>query len=278
MFSLKMGLILKESYPIFISAITGLFAVVIIKRYRHLAFFTIGFFVFSFLAVCPGFYFRGHYFIFLLPSVAVSAGAGLAAIDVLLQKIIPVKLRLVITGVIGLLVIRYTVYNQREYLFVLSPEDVSRKVYGASPFPESLRIAEFIRNNSDQNDTVAVVGSEPQIYFYSRRQSATSYIYMYPLMDENSYAPRMQKEMISQIEKAEPKIIVFVAINTSWLPQPGSPQDIILWFEPYITSSYDMVGMINIPSLGDAVYYWNDRAENRSPESDFWVSVFKRRK
>ena len=36
--------------------------------------FVIGFFVFSFLCVCPGFYFRVHYFIVVLPAVAMLAG------------------------------------------------------------------------------------------------------------------------------------------------------------------------------------------------------------
>ncbi len=189
-FNEQMRLILEESYPIWLLAIAGLFAVTIVKRYRQWAVFTIGLFVFSFLAICPGFYFRGHYFIFLLPVVAILAGAALSAIDGLFQRIMPVLMRVVITGVIGLGVVGYSLYQQRVYLFDNSPDDVCRMVYGANPFPESLRIAEFIRNNSRPDDTVAVIGSEPQIYFYSGRRSATSYIYMYPLMETHTLRRR----------------------------------------------------------------------------------------
>lgn len=276
-FNEQMRFILKESYPIWLLAIAGLFAVTIVKRYRQWAVFTIGLIVFSFLAICPGFYFRGHYFIFLLPVVAILAGAALSAIDGLFQRIMPVILRVFIIGVIGLGVVGYSLYQQQEYLFELSPDDVCRKVYGVNPFPESLRIAEFIRDNSRPDDTVAVIGSEPQIYFYSGRRSATSYIYMYPLMDTNSYARRMQQEMISQIEKARPKFMVFVKVSTSWLPRPGSPQDIFDWFEPYAKNSYDTVGIIDIPLSGNAAYYWNNLAKNQSPASEYWIAVFKRR-
>jgi hypothetical protein len=269
--------IIKESYPVWLLAVIGIVAVITVKRHRQWVVYAIGLFVFSFLAVCPGFYFRGHYFIFLLPALAILAGAGLAAIDVLFQKMFPFILRVVATGMIGLIVIGYTLYDQREYLFNLSPDDVCREVYGANPFPESLRIAEFIRNNSDQNDTVAVFGSEPQIYFYSGRSSATSYIYMYPMMELHSFAGNMQKDVITQIETAKPDFIIFVRVSTSWLARPESNKDIFQWFPQYVADSYDTVGLIDIPSSGTATYYWGRNANDRKPVSPFWVKVYKRR-
>jgi hypothetical protein len=269
--------IVKESYLIWLIAIAGLSGVIILKQYRQRAVFVIGVFIFSFLAVCPGYYFRGHYFIFILPALAILAGAGLCVIDILLQKATPVILRIVITGTIGLIVIGHTLYTQRQSLFELLPEDVCRKAYTANPFPESLRIAEFIRNYSEPNDTLAVIGSEPQIYFYACRRSATSYIYMYPLMEANPRSKRMQQDMISQIEKARPKFMVFVTVVTSWLPQPGSSEFIFDWFETYIKDSYDRVGLIDIPMTGRAVYYWNNQAKSSSPTSECWIAVLKKR-
>jgi hypothetical protein len=273
----EMGFILKESYPIWLFAIAGLFAVTIVKRYRQWAVFTIGLFVFSFLAVCPGFYFRGHYFIFLLPAAAILAGAGFAALDVLFQRIMPVISRVFIIGAIGFGAVGYTLYQQRAYLFNNSPEAVCQMVYRGNPFPESLRIAEFIRNNTGPNDTVAVVGSEPQIYFYSGRRSATSHIYMYPLMESNSFAGSMQQEMIAQIETAKPEFMVFVNVTLSWLARPSSDKTIFKWFESYCPQYYDLAGVVNILPSGQAVYRWNEQTVNYTPASEYWVSVFKRR-
>jgi hypothetical protein len=276
-FNGQMRFILKESYPIWLLAIAGLFAVTIVKRYRQWAVFTIGLFVFSFLAVCPGFYFRGHYFIFLLPAVAIFAGAGLSAIDGLYSRIMPVLLHVVVTGMIGLGVVGYSLYQQRAYLFDNSPEAVCRMVYGPNPFPESLRIAEFIRDNTRPNDTVAVLGSEPQIYFYSGRRSATSYIYMYPLMEPGPFARSMQQEMITQIETAKPAFMVLVRVSISWLVRPNSTQDIFKWFDSYSRSYYDLTGIIEIPVASSTVYYWGNDVKDRTPASQYWLMVFKRR-
>ena len=43
--------------------------------------FCLGFLFFSALAVCPGLYFRHHYFIFVLPAVALLAGTGISALS-----------------------------------------------------------------------------------------------------------------------------------------------------------------------------------------------------
>jgi hypothetical protein len=185
--------------------------------------------------------------------------------------------RVIITGAIGLGVVGYSLYQQRAYLFDNSPDAVCRMVYGANPFPESLRIAEFIRNNSRSDDTVAVIGSEPQIYFYSGRRSATSYIYMYPLMETNSFARDMQQEMIAQIEAANPEFLVFVNVTMSWLVRPSSDKKIFKWFDSYRSQFYDLAGAVNILPSGQTVYRWNEQTANYKPVSEYWVGVFKRR-
>ena len=270
------GDIIEEGFTIWFLSIIGFFAVTVIKRYRRWAVLAAGFFVFSFLAVCPGFYFREHYFIFILPAAAILAGAGLAAIDVLFQRIMPVILRVFIICAIGLGAVGYSLYQQREYLFELSPEDVCRKVYGANPFPESLRIAEFIRANSRPDAIIAVIGSEPQICFYSGRRSATKYIYTYSLMDPQPYAMQMQEEMIAQIETANPEFVIFVNNPMSWLVKPSSVKKILEWCPPYLSTRYDVVGIADTVANRPTIWRWNNQAANYKPVSSS-VVVLKRR-
>jgi hypothetical protein len=72
----------------------------------------------------------------------------------------------------------------RGYLLAGSPARIARAIYGMNPFPESLVIAQWIAQNSQPEDRVLIVGSEPQILFYARRSSATRYMYFYPLTGE----------------------------------------------------------------------------------------------
>jgi len=140
-------------------------------------------------------------------------------------------------------------------------------VNGTNPFLESIKIGEYIRAQSSVSDTIAVLGSEPQIYFYSRRHSATGYIYTYGLMEPQPYAHQMQQEMMREIETAHPKFLVMVVVNKSWLAGRDSDQSILRWADAYCDTNYEEVGLINISDRGTD-YYLSGRPPNVTPTAD----------
>jgi hypothetical protein len=178
-------------------------------------------------------------------------------------------------------------------LLANSPEGMSRAMYGASPFPESVEIARYIEANSGPDTRVAVLGSEPQIYFHSRRRSATGSISTYGLMERvrgprdavtgeltwvpQPYARRMHEEMIREIEGARPEHVVFVQVPTSWLAGPESDQHILEWAQTYVGENYDLVGIADIHEEGTE-YRWGHEAAAHSPRSMEQVTVFRLRK
>jgi len=38
-------------------------------------------------------------------------------------------------------------------------------IYSDNPFAESVKIADYLREHTSRDDTIAVLGSEPEIYF-----------------------------------------------------------------------------------------------------------------
>jgi len=269
--------ILSSASLIWILAAVGLTALWWNNQIRQHRVFITGFLVFSFLAICPGLYFREHYFILLLPPAALLAGIGFTCLvnvfarskSTLISRVAPVLLSVV--------VLLHTIYQQWDFFFTMVPAAVSYKIYYGNPFPESLEIAKFIKDRSSKDDYIAIIGSEPQIYFYSGRRSATGYIYTYPLMENQPYAVRMQKDMIREIEAARPKFLVFVNVNTSWLMQRNSEKMIFNWFKEYRQKYYQTVGIIDIPESGQTVYRWGSNATGYSPRSKSWLSVAQRK-
>lgn len=166
--------------------------------------------------------------------------------------------------------------NQKDYLFKEGPAAISRRLYDYSPFPESVEIAKFIEANSTEADRIAVLGSEPQIYFYSRRRSATGHIYMYGLMEKHDYALSMQKEMIREIESSGPKFIVLVSVDESWLVQPYSNRYILEWLKIYLNKNYRLVGAVDMISPGLTVYKWHDDAGTYVFQSPDRVLIFEK--
>jgi 4-amino-4-deoxy-L-arabinose transferase-like glycosyltransferase len=264
--------VIGANWPVWTLAGVGAVAGVWNERLRAGTLFFLGFLFFSALAVCPGLYFRHHYFILVLPAVALLAGTGISALSGAAPSRVraPKVISLIVTAAaLALPLVRY-----KELFFDFSPAQVSRMVYAESAFPEAVRIADYLREHTTVDDTIAVLGSEPEIYFYSHRHSATGYIYTYPLMEPQKYARQMQEEMISEIERADPKYLVSITMNDSWLHRPESERLIFTWANEYVAKNYVPVGFVNITSA-EAEYYFGDVPPTMGTLKDY-ILIYRR--
>jgi hypothetical protein len=243
---------------IWLPAALGLTALFWDRRGRQHKVLLLSFVLFSFLAVCPGLFFRPHYFLVLLPAVALLAGLGISAPYEYLRvrKVSPA----VALIPIALFVLSYlsALRGQRKYLFKMDPLHVHREMYTGDGFPEAVAVGDYIREHSSNQDRVAVLGSEPEIYFYARRRSATGYIYTYPLMEKQEFALAMQRDMIHEIEQTQPKVVVFVdTLSWYWNPSWNASEphmNILMWIRSYLNTHYDLTA--EVPIEGSVANLW----------------------
>ena len=253
-------------------AAIGLFFPLWDKEARRAWPFMAGLLAFSALAVLPGFFFRPHYFLFLVPATALFFGAALKALPFILGRTKGAAAMTALSIVLSV----YFVYTQRQAL-AAPPEVLSRQMYGLNPFPEALVISDFIAKNTAENEKIAVLGSEPEIYFYSKRKSATGFIYTYPLMERQRFALDMQKQMMDEVRKAAPAYLVFVDIKFSWGANDDSATGIFEWLRAFVAENYTLVGMADIKATGAKKYAWGREIENApAPEPGYGMYVYKR--
>lgn len=262
---------------LWIMAVFGFIGVFFHQGLKGKRVFTALFTLFSFLTMCPGFYFRPHYFVTLLPVVAILIGIFVEWLNVRVVALFKTRHLRFIGIVIFILATGTGIASQRAYLFKEDPAKLSRTVYGTNPFPESIEIAKFIESQSLPTDSVAVFGSEPQIFFYSRRHSATGYIYVYGLMEKHDYSLTMQQEMIREVMSSNPKFIVVVHIATSWLMRPESEKYIFGWMNNYVRQNYVLVGVADIISPDLTVYKWYADTANYKVLSPAYLLLYERR-
>lgn len=261
---------------IWVLAGVGLSAIAWNRRAHDRRFFLGGFLLLSVLAVCPGLYFRGHYFILMLPAVALLVGVAVSSASERIQQKSPANARpWLLPAIIFLAAFANAIYVQREYLFRMDPLTASRAIYGSNPFPEAVDVASYLKDHATKGARIAVLGSEPEIYFYSGLRSATGYVYTYGLMEPQPYALEMQKEMISEVKTAKPEYIILVGVPQSFGRLPGSDEHIFRWIDAYLDTQYDIVGVADI--LQQTNYVWGDDARNYRPQSSSYIRVFKRR-
>ena len=264
--------VLGTAWPIWVLGFAGLIALATNQTLRRRAGFVTTFTVFSALAVCPGLYFRPHYFILFLPALALMTGSAVVGMFHIQAKTLLPRFAVLLVLAISL---AFPLWSERDFFFQLPLRQANMLINGTNPFPESIRISDYIRAQSDPEDKVAVLGSEPQIYFYSKRLSATGYIYTYALMEPQPYAHQMQEEMIHEIEAARPRFLVLVVMSKSWLVGPDSDQTIFRWADNYCEANYEEVGLINISDRGTD-YYFSARPPGVEPAPDR-ILIYRRK-
>ena len=266
--------VIGAGWPIWTLAGIGIVAGLWEQRTRPIIVFLLIFLFSSVLALCPGFYFRLHYFILVLPAVSLLAGVAISRLsDLTVDRLIVVQsIPILLLG----LALAWPMLAERKFFFEASPADASRMIYPESPFVESIRIAEYLREHSNPSDTIAVLGSEPQIYFYSNRYSATGYIYAYGLMESQKYAAQMQQEMIREIERAHPKFLIFVVMPDSWLQRPESERMIFTWANEYTAQNYTVAGFVNMVAPDRTDYYF-DNVPQSVPQLGKYILIYQRK-
>ena len=247
------------------------------KGIRRQAFFAAGFGLFSFLGVAIGLYFRTHYFVMALPAFAILLGAAVVAMQRAMRFRIVANVFKSLPLIFFAMALAWVIFYQARFFFEWLPVQNSRIIYGRDLFEESIAAAQYVRKHSAADACIAVVGSEPEIYFYANRHSATGYIYTFALMEAQPNALKMQQEMIREVETNQPEFLLYVSCGNSWLFQPRSDRTILDWCQQYAGRFYEPVGLVRKNSAGVVESFWDDAAKAHLNDGGEYIAVFKRK-
>lgn len=217
---------------------------------RERRFLIVALFLFSALSISVGFYFREHYFILLLPVIALLIAVAVSRSLQLLKGDQSIELFLALGVVVVAVVATGAVlFGNGAVWYTSSPKKAVEDIYRSTIFSDAREAAAIIAADTQPGDRIAVIGSEPEIYFYAHRRSACVQIYTYPLMELHPFAAKMQEDMIRQIEKTGPEYVVFVDNSFSWLAKQGSETKIFDWWPRYWEQHYNLVQTLTTRQL-----------------------------
>jgi len=242
-----------------------------------------GFFVSSALGTCIGFYFRPHYFVQVLPALCGSAGIGLGVLaGRFLVGARPTLAWLAVCCAVAAVATPPLLAN-RDTHWAGSPTAIARRIYGINPFPEALRIGEHIRRTSEPDESVYIVGSEPEILFYAERRSATRYIFFYPLTGSLPGVLDRQREVVAEIERSRPRYVVWVNLTTSLPVGHHTERHVFEATAALLAREYELEFVAH-PVDADSEYQFSYGAEGRwllraagarAGETP-WIAVYRR--
>ncbi len=155
-----------------------------------------------------------------------------------------------------------------DFFFTWNPLEANRRIYMSNPFLECPAIAEYLKAHTEPDDTIAVLGSEPEIFFDAQRHSATGYIYTYGLVEVQPLALQMQNWMIAEIEASKPKYVVLANVRCSWLTLPKSETAIFDWADDYLRNNYQVCGVFEPRSQMETACFWDEQLRMYQPPRD----------
>jgi hypothetical protein len=250
------------------AAAAGLICLLLDKARREARFVICAWLVSSLIAFTASFYFSRHYFIMVLPVVCLLIAVAVRRAAQAVGEAIP--------AVCFVLACAGFVFANRALWFEQTPEAACRALYGGNPFPEAVPIAKYLREHSTAEETIAIMGSEPEIFFLAHRHSASGYIYMYDLMQPHPYALYMQNETMQEIEAAKPAFLLLVNVDSSWTSSKSSNTTLRDWIRIYSAKYYDLAGMTWImPDRTE--YIWGPEALTRTFDTPLSVAIMKRK-
>ena len=256
-------------------ALLGASAVAWDPRARSRAGFLLAFGGCSIAAVAAAFRFRPHYFLFLLPALSLWAAVGTAALARLLAPRDRAGWQTAVQLVVVVLVLGASLGQHREILFRMSPDEVSARTFGWNPFPEAVEVARVLRERSGPDDRIAMLASEPEIYFYAHLRGATPFLYMTELLRDHEISRVLQGEMIATIEATGPRYLVFSSRFDPFARRPRRGAPLYRWAREVASREFVRIGVVEIRRDGPSRYHWGDDA-TMPPRTPDWLMVYER--
>jgi hypothetical protein len=256
-------------------ALIGVSALVWDPLTRPRAGFLLAFGGCSIAAVAVAFRFRPHYFLYLLPALSLWAAVGGAALARLIaprghagwQSAIQILLLVFVCGT--------TLSQQSEFLFRMSPEELSTSNFGMNPFPEAVEVSRVLRERSAPGDRIAMLASEPEIYFYSHLRAAAPFLYMTELMRDREISRGLQREMIETIEATHPRYLVLSSRFDPFAPGPRRKAPLYRWARKAASREFTRIGLIEIRRDRPSVYHWGEDVVIRH-KVPHWLAIYER--
>lgn len=221
--------------PVIVAGVIGLLA--IWRERRHRTYYAVAAWaVGSAVGVATGGRFFPHYFLHLLPALAILSAVvfyeswqrgGPAAVS---KPVLVVAAALVVISA-GTNAVLYVFPRQAEHV-------VAQSVYHQKAWEEhGDELGAFIKRRTEPGDTIFNLGRESYVYFYADRQPPGRYFYDWAL----NYDDRNLEELLVDLRAERPKYIIDSALEPLFDDYDGSHPPELMEF---IEHNYKYIGQI----------------------------------
>lgn len=217
----------------------------------------------SLLTITPGYRFYNHYFIMLMPSIAILSSLIYWWVQAFFPSLF--SRTFLIPLLLFTLVIIIHFAKNKDYYSGNTEEETIYNAYGENPFNEAKLIGAFLKPNCSKQDKIALIGSEPELYVYTGLNSATRHDYFSYLMSDTTLTTQVgkwQREYFDDLIKNKPKFVVFNYNKTSLNATSKSDMRILGNCMNYLNATYTCIAWIDLKTPFQPQYFYGEQSKN----------------
>jgi 4-amino-4-deoxy-L-arabinose transferase-like glycosyltransferase len=217
----------------------------------------------SLLGTSLGGAFYPHYFVLTLPWLAFCAVAGLEA---LVRR----------SGTVGwaatALVLAWPVLAHSAYWLSEDDRTTIRRVYDNNPFTEMAVIGAELKKRSAPTDSIAIIGSEPEVFLYADRPSALSHLFFQGVVQQHPRREQFQQQVRQEFYGRPPRFVVLPGAQYEHIKDDPLVRQIVADLQ----KDYRTIGVVDIYDK-KSQFIWDPPPEKAVPQTLFWIMVLERK-
>ncbi|MDO8366834.1 MAG: glycosyltransferase family 39 protein [Saprospiraceae bacterium] len=206
--------------------------------------------------------FYPHYFVLALPWLAICAILGL---ETLVRKY----------GrpgwIVASVVLIWPILAHNGYWFREDDRTILRRAYDNNPFHEMAQIGAELKKRSAPTDSIAVIGSEPELFLYADRPSALSHLFFQGVVQHHARYAQFQQQIREELWGRRPRFVVFPGAQYEHLKDDPLVKEIV----DRLQKEYHTIGVVDIQEKKSTIT-WDPPPEKAVPQTLFWVIIMER--
>ena len=177
-------------------------------------------FLISFVSICPGFYFRNHYFQLIFIPSALLIAFGLMNYEAIAGKLN----RYLTRSWFVILSLAVMTAIEIEYFGLKSVDHVTSVIYRYAYFTEMRQVGEYLKQNVKPSETVGQFGVEPEIWFYAQKRASSGFLYAYPMLENHQFAAQLIEKFKTENEKTQPEWFILQDLTKAEMASKNLPR------------------------------------------------------
>ncbi len=274
---MAIGFITRATQPFWWLAAGGFLCLWVLEWKRDARLITVTLLAGGFAAACPGFYFRNHYFIPMLPALGLLAGVAIDGVARGLARFMAATSAAAVAGLVFLAIVGVYGADEQAYLFTTNPDALSKEISGANPFVESEQIAAYLAAHTKPTRRLACSARNRRSF--SRRNADRRPAICTPIRD-GAAALRAgdAEEFIQQIQSGASSLSGCRPCESLVAAPPGiRSADYELDADDTPTACYDRLMGGDISGTADLDLHWDADALAFQPRTTSQIYVLRRK-